>query len=625
MVTIFANILSKEPHYITVDEAIERIRSGKSRPKIEEIRTQLDKERANKLKMNLPSVCFSGKFAGDRKDEQIIEHSGFIVLDFDDLADIREKQTDIINHDFVYACWVSPRGNGLKTLVRIADGSKHREHFQALQEVFPELDKSGINESRVCYESWDPEIYVNRDARPFKKFKKYVQVQVAERSDPPDMFQMILKWLANRGDAFVSGERNIFIFKLASACCRFGITEDACLSNIATSFPLDNSFSVSECQRAIKSAYRANKHKYGDAHFEKDILIEKTSRGEVKIDETIFDESIRPKDVIFGEDVKDKAIDIFLHGYEKLKGIESDLDSYYKPKSGEITLLTGIGNYGKSTWLSWYLLCRCLLYNERFALFSPESDPAEEFYNDLVEILLGGNCTPENYDGTPNRDQPTRETYEAAYDWISKRIFFVFPKDIKPTPEYIKERFLELIIKEKVNGVIIDPFNQLENDYGARSDKYLETFLSDCSRFAKINNVFFWIVAHPKLMKKDGDGNYPCPDVFDIADGAMWNNKMDNILVYHRPNHQKDPSSPLCELHSKKIRRQKTVGQKGMIELDYYRKSRRYTIVGSDILQKIINNSKIDFLNKYFGNSRYIVLPNCIDFSEPNYNEEPPF
>ena len=46
---------------------------------------------------------------------------------------------------------------------------------------------------------------------------------------------------------------------------------------------------------------------------------------------------------------------------------------------------------------------------------------------------------------------------------------------------------------------------------------------------------------------------------FDIADGAMWNNKMDNILIYHRPNHQKDPSSTLCELHTKKIRRQKSV------------------------------------------------------------------
>jgi hypothetical protein len=32
----------------------------------------------------------------------------------------------------------------LKALVKIANGAKHREHFQALQEVFPEIDRSGI-------------------------------------------------------------------------------------------------------------------------------------------------------------------------------------------------------------------------------------------------------------------------------------------------------------------------------------------------------------------------------------------------------------------------------------------------------------------------------------------------
>ena len=85
------------------------------------------------------------------------------MLDFDDISELRDKQTDIISHDFVYACWVSPSGNGLKALVKIADGSKHREHFQSLQEVFPEIDRSGINVSRVCYESFDPEIYVRSD------------------------------------------------------------------------------------------------------------------------------------------------------------------------------------------------------------------------------------------------------------------------------------------------------------------------------------------------------------------------------------------------------------------------------------------------------------------------------
>ena len=224
MITAFANIWSKEPFYITLENALTRIKNGNSKIKVEEIRNTLDKEKASNLKKNLPSICFSGKFASDRQDKDLIQHSGFIVLDFDDVADIRDKQTDIISSPFVYACWISPSGNGLKALIKIAQGSKHREHFQALQEVFPEIDRSGINPSRVCYESYDPEIYINEKAEVFKKIKKLEKVKVVEKTEDDDkIFKNILTWLTNKGDAFVTGERNNFIYKLASACCRFGI------------------------------------------------------------------------------------------------------------------------------------------------------------------------------------------------------------------------------------------------------------------------------------------------------------------------------------------------------------------------------------------------------------------
>jgi hypothetical protein len=592
--TIFKNIFSKEPHYLGIDAALERIRLGKSKLLVEEIRNQIGKDRADKLKANLPSVCFSGKFQADRKDSELIEHSGFIVLDFDEVQELRDKQTEIISNDFVYACWVSPRNNGLKALVKIGDGKKHREHFASLQEYFPGIDKSGVNESRVCYESYDPDIYINKEAKAFKKFKTVERVEVKETvSSGSLVFSNIMKWLTNRGDAFVTGERNIFIFKLASACCRFGMDEQECIYECGNALPMaSNSFTESEATRAIKSAYRANKSNFGSAQFEKDILVDKVSRGEVRIDETIFDESIRPKDVIFGEDVKDKALKIFNTGYDKINGIGVPaLDSHFKLKAGELTLLSGIGNYGKSSFLAWFLLMRVIKYDERYALFSPENNPAEEFYHDLVEIILGASCIP------LNQNRPSQATYEAAYDYISKRIFFVYPKEISPSPDYIKERFLELIIKEKVCGVIIDPFNQLANDYGkhGRTDKYLETFLSDCIRFAQINSIFFTIVAHPKLLRKEADGNYPCPEVFDIADGAMWNNKTDNILIYHRPGHQKDPNNAACEFHSKKIRRQKTVGKKGVVDFEYYRTGRRFYFDGIDNMQQLLNEKGINF------------------------------
>ncbi len=592
--TIYRNIFDKSPNYITVDKALERIKIGKSKDQVTEIRKQLDKERANKLKCNLPSVCFSGKFT-ERIDTKIIQHSGFIVLDFDGVEDLAKRKDEICNNDFVYACWISPSGNGLKALIKISDGTKHREHFTALRELFTDADKSGINESRVCYESFDENIYINPIASAFKKITKTETINISEKlQSEVDVFEKILKWLSNKGNAFVTGERNIFIYKLASACCRFGINESDCQNLCRVAFSTaDNSFSGTECHRTVKSAYKSNYSNFGSAEFTKDVLIDKKTRAEIEVKEInsdIYDLNIKPKDVIFGEDVKLNALKIFENGYGSVQttGID-ELDEYFKFKPAEVTLLTGIGNYGKSTLLKYLLLMKAILFNDKFAIFSPEDNPAEEFYHDLVEIYLGCDCTPYNF------NKPSQEKYELAYDFISKHFFYVFPKDIAPTPTYIKERFLELIIKEGVTGCIIDPFNQLTNDYGkngGRSDKYLETLLSDFLRFSQINNQYFIIVAHPTKLQKDSTGNYPCPDVFEIADGAMWNNKMDNILVYHRPNHQTDPTSQICEFHTKKIRRQKIVGKKGVLQFELNRGKRRFYFNGHDYMQIAIDGVK---------------------------------
>lgn len=611
--TIFKNIFSKEPHYIKVDDALRRIKEGFSKKTVEEIRSTIDKEKANKIKLNLPSVCFSGTFGADRKDEQLIEHSGFLVLDFDDVDDLRNRQAEIISEKFTYACWISPSGKGLKALIRIADGSRHREHFQALQDIFPDIDRSGINPSRVCYESYDSEIYINADAEVFVKIKtteKVVETTYTSNSD--EIFKKILKWLSNKNEAFVTGERNNFIFKLASACCRFGIDENETMSLINNEFVAGSEFAYNEAVRTIKSAYRANRNLAGSAVFSKDTLIDKSTKSELKLKEVLYDDELRLKDVVYGIDVKDRAMNLYDNGFVAVDGINvPELDERFKPKRGEITLLTGIGNYGKSSFKKWYQAMRILMYGEKFASFAPEDNPPEEYYHDFVEIILGCDCSPNN----PYR--PSRQVYEYVYDLVCQHVFYVYPKDVAPTPDYVMQVFLELIIKEKVDGVDIDPFNQLTNTYDKfqRSDKYLEWVLSQFARFAQINNVYFWIVAHPVKMVKAGNGNYPCPDVFDVTDGAMWNNKMDNILVYHRPFAQTDPQNPMCEFHSKKIRRQKVVGKKGFVIFEMVFKTRRFFFNAYDPLQKMLNEKNIDF----YKDAKKIPEQSDLNFDEPPF------
>jgi hypothetical protein len=594
--TIFENIYSKEPFYKSIDELLERIKNGASKSKVEMIRATIDKDKAEALKKQLPAVCFSGKFTGERLDEKIIEHSGFIVLDFDKV-DVEVLMPEIQDKAFIYAAWLSPRGNGIKALAKIADKTKHREHFEALKEIWPNnvLDRSGVNPSRVCFESFDEHIYINKDADVFRGIKIAEKIQTKEVvSDVFEIFKKLLAWLSNSSNAFVTGERNTFIFKLASACCRYGISKEDADNLILNQFQTSNDFTARECLTAIRSAFRANAKLAGSAEFDRDILVEKTTRSEVTVDADVYNPDVRPKDVVYGIDVKDDAMKLFMNGYESVTPIGvPELDKLFKMKRAEISLLTGIGNYGKSQFKKWYQVCRAVMFDEKFASFPPEDYPIQNYYHELTEILLGCDCTPNN----PER--PSLRSYNAAYDFISSHFFYIYPTDLTPTPEYVKTRFLELVIKENVDGVDIDPFNQMTNDYGkhgGRSDKYLETVLSDFLRFAQTNNIYFWIVAHPKAMQLASDGNYPCPNVFDIADGAMWNNKMNNILVYHRPFMQSEPQSAICHLHTKKIKDQKAVGEKGSIEFEYFRRKRRYQFDnGVDYLAKFLEHKKLFF------------------------------
>lgn len=576
LVSIYRNVYDKTSQYtISVDAALERIKSGNSERKIIELRNEADKDRQQKLKSNLPSVTFSGTFS-ERDDAKMIKHSGFVCMDFDDV-DVVSTIAQFQNWPHTYAAWVSPRGTGVKVLLRIANAKKHREHYLALKKEFTNLDPHCINESRVCYESFDPEIFINTNAKAYQTcIRQEVMEDRKVATDTFEIYKKLITWTENSKKSdktFHEGNRNYFAFILAGAMCRHGIAIEDSLGLIVQDYSAGD-FTKKEIEKTVNSAYRINQKSFGTAEFSDSKFSHRETRYE--IDPQILDEGYSPDGIIYGNDVYQAAVEIYMHGHKSAETTHIPaLDNFFKFKRGELTLLSGIGNYGKSQYLNQLMLIRSLKTGNKWGVFSPENIPAEEYYLDLTESLIGCRC--DNSQG-----YIPRGVFDAAYEFVSNHFFFVYPENISPSPAYIKTKFLELILKEKIDGAVIDPFNQLENDYGrsGRSDKYLETFLSDCIRFAQTNNVFFFIVAHPHKLKKDGASNYPCPDVYEIADGAMWNNKCDNILMYHRPHGQSDPENPSCEHHSKKIRRQKMVGKKGMFEFEFNRKKRRFYFDG---------------------------------------------
>jgi hypothetical protein len=129
-----------------------------------------------KYKETLPCVTFAGTFAPRRLMENVVDPSGLLVGDLDDLADIDAVMTALSNDRYVYAAFRSPSWLGLKAIFK-ADGiirndADHKKFFAALERYLQttyqlKLDPSGKDICRLCYVSYDPEMFINNSCVSF--------------------------------------------------------------------------------------------------------------------------------------------------------------------------------------------------------------------------------------------------------------------------------------------------------------------------------------------------------------------------------------------------------------------------------------------------------------------------
>lgn len=243
-----------------------------------------------------------------------------------------------------------------------------------------------------------------------------------------------------------------------------------------------------------------------------------------------------------------------------------ELDEYFRWKKGDITLCTGYGNHGKSFFMIQLMLTKSIWDGWKWAIFSPENFPANDFYDDIIEMYVGKWI-----------NQMTEQEYIDACLFIDLHFFYVYP-DNEHDINSIHEKFRHLILKKGVDGVMIDPFNQLDSNQKAyqREDQYLSEVLKDIKRFALLNNVAYVIIAHPKNPNHIHGQPLPIVDMYDIAGGAMWGNKSDQIISYYRPNFHENKNSPEVKIFIQKLKRKRTGGQLGDCDLTLVWSQKRY-------------------------------------------------
>ena len=242
-------------------------------------------------------------------------------------------------------------------------------------------------------------------------------------------------------------------------------------------------------------------------------------------------------------------------------------DTLLRARGGLLTIVTGKPGDGKSVFLDNLMVRLAERHGWRFAVCSPENQPLERHLANILSIATG----------EPFGDGPTprmsRETMRQARQWAEHHFAFVLPEE--PTVDAILERADTLLYRMGINGLVVDPWTELDHSRPASmtADEYHSQSLSRLRSFARRSGCQVWLAAHPTKLEKDPKTKvYPVPTLYNISGSSHFANKADAGFAVWRD--ATDPSKP-TEIHVQKVRFGET-GQLGIARFTFDRATSRF-------------------------------------------------
>ena len=251
------------------------VASDKYKIQVEEIRgliAQGKTEEAQAKKQRLPAFTPSATFTEKRLLPNMEQYSGFVHLDFDKLTteQLNAAFQIIAAIPYTFLCFISPSGNGLKVFIEVNTGAEH--HDAAYQQVLQyyenatglKADEKCKDITRLCFVSHDPQLYKNIYNEKFNVKDIPVQPKQEPAHTVNAQTEVITnsdEWLlvfqqqvlfTNQKSEFTNGNRNNYIYLLASNCNRAGVPQSDTEILCSQHFDL----SEREIKDSVNSAYK---------------------------------------------------------------------------------------------------------------------------------------------------------------------------------------------------------------------------------------------------------------------------------------------------------------------------------------------------------------------------------
>lgn len=252
------------------------------------------------------------------------------------------------------------------------------------------------------------------------------------------------------------------------------------------------------------------------------------------------------------------------------------LDAYYKVIPGELTIVTGVPNSGKSEWIDALLCNLSELHGWTFAMCSMEKR-ATDHARQLAEKFIGRPFFDLPYARGVTR--MSKDELDTALDWVDDRFHLIrYEDDQLPSVDWVLDVAKAAVYRYGIRGLVIDPYNELDHQRPAAMSEteYVSQMLTKVKRFAQTAGVHVWFVAHPRQLR---EWRGQAPNLYDISGSAHFINKADNGIVVHRNRDPSDVVGNQVDILVRKVRN-KAAGIIGDCVLEYERVNGRYLDAG---------------------------------------------
>lgn len=289
------------------------------------------------------------------------------------------------------------------------------------------------------------------------------------------------------------------------------------------------------------------------------------------------------------------------------KGLDTGLlklDDSIRFKKGQLTIINGLDNVGKTIWILWYFLTLSVKHDLKWVIYSGENKSGQ-----LVRQLI------QFYTGQRLEKMDLSEVFKVELIIAN---WFTF---IDISNFYKSKDLFKIFSESNCDGCLIDPFTGMDREY-THAANY--DFLNEARNFCNSSGKSVYVNTHvvseaARRTYPDGHefAGYASPPSKSQSEGGQpFGNRTDDFITIHRlVGHPQ--RNYITEVYIRKIKDTETGGKVTPIDLplDFeFNSGLGFTMDGQNVLNQTKTND-----------NKLSDLPTNTDFFDEQTYEEAPF